>query len=105
MLHPLVSGKTASAKSTFQMLPQITPQICASLMAVGVLIASSLILVRGKKKETSAEKCKDLLLAVGFSGITAFMFGWHVHEKAMLVFAIPMRYATERSDPINTGPQ
>jgi len=35
---------------------------------------------------------KSFLTALTLSGWTSFLFGWHVHEKAVLLVLIPLRY-------------
>lgn len=37
---------------------------------------------------------KSFLTALTLCGYTSFMFGWHVHEKAILLVLVPLRYAS-----------
>ena len=36
-------------------------------------------------------KYKSFLTALTLCGYTSFMFGWHVHEKAVLLVLVPLR--------------
>jgi alpha-1,3-glucosyltransferase len=38
---------------------------------------------------------KSFLTALTLCGYTSFMFGWHVHEKAVLLVLVPLRYACQ----------
>lgn len=35
---------------------------------------------------------KSFITAVTLCGYTSFLFGWHVHEKAVLLILVPLRY-------------
>jgi alpha-1,3-glucosyltransferase len=35
---------------------------------------------------------KSFLTALTLCGYTSYMFGWHVHEKAILLVLVPLRY-------------
>ena len=37
---------------------------------------------------------RSFLTALTLCGFTSFMFGWHVHEKAILMVLIPLRFVT-----------
>lgn len=35
---------------------------------------------------------RSFVCALTLSGYTSFMFGWHVHEKAIMLVLVPFRY-------------
>lgn len=35
---------------------------------------------------------RSFLTALTLCGYTSYMFGWHVHEKAILLVLVPLRY-------------
>ena len=35
---------------------------------------------------------KSFLTALTLCGYTSYMFGWHVHEKAILLVLVPLRW-------------
>ncbi|CAH7686804.1 glycosyl transferase [Phakopsora pachyrhizi] len=66
----------------FGVLPKITPRICFSLtLTFNLIIMGSLWF-----RPTYNRFLKSIVL----SGFTSFLFGWHVHEKAALLFLIPL---------------
>ena len=42
---------------------------------------------------------KSFVTALTVCGYTSYMFGWHVHEKAILLVLVPLRYV--HSDPMS----
>ncbi|QBZ63880.1 hypothetical protein PoMZ_05571 [Pyricularia oryzae] len=67
--------------SSFAVLPNITPRMCFVL----TLVFQALPLVRLFKKPT----WDNFVGAVTLCGYASFLFGWHVHEKAILLVIIP----------------
>ena len=69
--------------TTFGVLPNITPTT-TFLLTFSFL---SIYLVKLWFNPTY----KKFLDAVVLSAMTSFLWGWHVHEKAVLLFLIPLR--------------
>lgn len=67
--------------TAFAVLPEITPRTCFLL----TLFFQMLPLIRLFRKPT----WENFIGAVTLCGYAAFLFGWHVHEKAILVVIIP----------------
>jgi len=88
-VHPLTSGIIEQNQGhIYQVLPQVTPSHCA-LTVLGVTIV---LLGRVLKNSFTLKADKNyeiLLKCIILSGFTSFMFGWHVHEKAILTVMVP----------------
>ena len=41
---------------------------------------------------------KSFLCALTLCGFVSYMFGWHVHEKAVLLVLVPLRYVLQLLD-------
>lgn len=68
--------------TTFAVLPDVRPGAC-----FGITIAFMLIyLVKLWRNPTYKSFLSSLILC----GFTSFLFGWHVHEKAVLLVLVPM---------------
>lgn len=67
----------------FGVLPAITPSITFSLT-----LAISLIYLTKLWMDPSYKRFLDALV---LSAFTSFLWGWHVHEKAVLLFLVPLR--------------
>lgn len=67
--------------TAFAVLPDITPRICFLL----TLFFQALPLI----KLFSAPSWENFIGALTLCGYASFLFGWHVHEKAILLVIIP----------------
>ncbi|MBW0468355.1 hypothetical protein O181_008070 [Austropuccinia psidii MF-1] len=67
--------------TVFGVLPDITPKTCLSL-TLGFIIV---IMTKLYQDPTYPRFLKSIVL----SAFTSFLFGWHVHEKAVLLFLVP----------------
>ncbi|KAK4056664.1 glycosyl transferase [Microbotryomycetes sp. JL221] len=68
--------------TTFGVLPTITPRVCFSIVLGFTLIFMT--------KLWFDPTFKRFLDSVILSAMTSFLFGWHVHEKAALLFLVPL---------------
>lgn len=66
-------------------LPQITPQITFTITVISMVPCCIKILLN--RTESMTNFLKPLILC----GTCSFMFGWHVHEKAILMIIIPIQ--------------
>jgi len=78
-------GIIEESGQVFNFLPEVTPHHCAILSFGITLIGLRQIIT----KNTISDK-NLLTKCIVFSGWTCFMFGWHVHEKAILTVIIPL---------------
>jgi alpha-1,3-glucosyltransferase len=67
--------------TAFAVLPEITPKLCFVL----TLFFQTLPLI----KLFSAPTWENFVGAITLCGYASFLFGWHVHEKAILLVIIP----------------
>ncbi|PHH76351.1 hypothetical protein CDD80_1592 [Ophiocordyceps camponoti-rufipedis] len=70
--------------SSFAVLPDVTPRTCFIL----TLLFQAPPLLRMLVRQTRPT-WEDLVGAVTLCGYASFLFGWHVHEKAILLVVIP----------------
>jgi len=70
-------------ETTFGVLPNVTPKMCFSLTFGFTLVYLS--------KLWFDPSFKRFLDSVVLSAMTSFLWGWHVHEKAVLLFLVPLR--------------
>lgn len=68
--------------TAFGVLPTITPNTCLSL-TLGFMI-----IIMSKLWQDPTYTC--FLKSIILSAFTSFLFGWHVHEKAALLFLVPL---------------
>ncbi|KAF2074611.1 hypothetical protein CYY_004081 [Polysphondylium violaceum] len=80
----LTSGLVGSESQSHVILPQITPPI--TLLITIVFLIPSLYGIFKKKDNQS------FLIGITQSCFTFFMFGWHVHEKAIIMITIPLGF-------------
>ncbi|EGC32375.1 hypothetical protein DICPUDRAFT_38502 [Dictyostelium purpureum] len=86
----LTSGLVGSDSQTHAILPKITPPITL-LITVLFLIPSIYGIIKSKN-------WKDFILGICQSSFTFFMFGWHVHEKAIIMITIPLGFLSLASN-------
>ena len=82
------SGVSSSSRglvgdTSFAILPNVKPMHTFLI----TLIFQSVFLVKLWRTPTH----KSFLTALTLCGYTSFMFGWHVHEKAILLVLVPLR--------------
>lgn len=69
---------------THNVLPSITPVLTIGLTA--------LLMIPGMLKLWKLERSPlNFLRFLIICALTSFLFGWHVHEKAILMAIIPLR--------------
>lgn len=71
-----------------QVLPSIRPAMTFVLTALAMVPVIVKLFRLGYDRRLSPE---HFIRAVTLCGCTSFMFGWHVHEKAILMVLIPLR--------------
>jgi alpha-1,3-glucosyltransferase len=69
----------------YSVLPQITPAVCAGL-TIGLMLP---LVLRVALASPGLPARQRLTLGVTMATFTSFMFGWHVHEKAVLMILVP----------------
>jgi alpha-1,3-glucosyltransferase len=78
----LSSSRGLIGTTTFGVLPPITPTITFAItLAISIVYLTKL---------WSDPSYKRFLQSVVLSALTSFLWGWHVHEKAVLLFLIPL---------------
>ncbi|XP_052863602.1 probable dolichyl pyrophosphate Glc1Man9GlcNAc2 alpha-1,3-glucosyltransferase [Anopheles cruzii] len=84
-------GTSSGLVQTFEhsVLPSVTPAVTFVLTAVAMLpVTIKLWSVAGRESTAYLGHC--FIRAIVLSGCTSFLFGWHVHEKAILMVLIPL---------------
>ncbi|KAL7410300.1 glycosyltransferase family 57 protein [Mrakia frigida] len=75
--------------TVFAVLPNIKPGHCFAI----TVALQALFLVKLWKRPTY----KVFVWALTLSGFTSFLFGWHVHEKAVLLVLVPLSFLASES--------
>lgn len=88
----LTSGLVEAHAQRFSVLPDVPPHVCA-LLTLAAMLPLLLMLWRKRTDGTGAV----FLRAVSYASLAAFMFGWHVHEKAILVTLVPLSFVATTS--------
>ena len=66
-------------------LPDITPLV--------TIILTLVFIIPGLIKLWSRRGVLNFIRGLVLGAMTSFLFGWHVHEKAILMVIIPLRYS------------
>jgi alpha-1,3-glucosyltransferase len=83
MTNTMTSG--VLGRIEYSVLPQITPAVCAGL-TLALMVPLVLRLTLASPGLPARHR---LELGVTMATFTSFMFGWHVHEKAVLMVLVP----------------
>ncbi|EFC41684.1 predicted protein [Naegleria gruberi] len=84
----LTGGLVGLNQGTHTILPSITPLITIILcLGISFSVCFYLIVLSGKTKKKGVQ---TILLAIVHSVYAFYMFGWHIHEKAVLSILIPL---------------
>ena len=67
---------------TFQSLPPVSPLVCAILTLLAICPAMVKVFRTPSPTNTISGYC--------ICGLAAFLFGWHVHEKAVMLSLLPL---------------
>lgn len=70
--------------TAFAVLPEITPRICFVLTLLFQMIPLAKMFLSSKQPSW-----ENFVGAVTLCGYASFLFGWHVHEKAILLVILP----------------
>lgn len=82
----LSSSRGLIGSTTFGVLPNITPTF-----TFGLTLSISLIYLTKLWFDPSYKRFLDSIV---LSAMTSFLVGWHVHEKAALLFLVPLRWVS-----------
>jgi alpha-1,3-glucosyltransferase len=106
--------------TNFAVLPDITPLHCFILTGLTQVVraASLFRLLQHPVKFLQADSTKVQLIplwrrpsykaflqAIAACGFSSFMFGWHVHEKAVMLVLVPLRRVQRTRRDWRLGPQ
>lgn len=87
---PQVNSNTGGLVQEFKhnILPSVTPAL--TFIIVAVMMVPCCVKLLRFKPESPKSFLKPLIICTA----TSFMFGWHVHEKAILMILIPLQVLT-----------
>lgn len=87
---PQTNSNTGGLVQEFQhnVLPSVSP--ATTFIIVSLMMVPCCIKLLAFKPETPKSFLKPLIICTA----TSFMFGWHVHEKAILMIMIPLQVLT-----------
>lgn len=93
-LSPPEYTKGLVREYTHSVIPNITPFLTLALIIISI-IPSIIPLYKSHKKMRSNNECEVKLqqaffLSIILSAYAFYLFGWHVHEKAILMALLPM---------------
>lgn len=88
----LTSGLVEAHAQQFSLLPEVPPRACA-LLTLAAMLPLLVMLWRKRSDGTGVV----FLRAVSYASLASFMFGWHVHEKAILVTLVPLTFVATTS--------
>jgi alpha-1,3-glucosyltransferase len=90
-----ISSGHIGSHRPFVCLPNVTPNGAMTIVLLSIVPALSSLFICRKyepRRMKGAFSCLELSLpqVVAFSSLSAFMFGWHVHEKMILLSTLPL---------------
>ncbi|KDN45947.1 glycosyltransferase family 57 protein [Tilletiaria anomala UBC 951] len=68
----------------FTLLPNVAPRTC--------FLVTTLVMTAYMTKLWRAPTYKSFISCITLCGFASFLFGWHVHEKAILMILLPLTY-------------
>jgi alpha-1,3-glucosyltransferase len=99
ILSALLMNKTNSTNSSTSglvqdinhvVLPNITPFITFILSFIAMILPIC-CLIFSKKSNLKRKQSDILLMFIIICAFGSYLFGWHVHEKAILLITIPFK--------------
>lgn len=81
-------------------LPELTPLQVAIILLVSLIPGMKSAWKAASIQDSSAEQQTLFVLSIVYSSLSSFMFGYHVHEKAIMTAVIPLIFLSFRSLPL-----